>query len=85
MSNVDNDKPRYIECVYEATIEFDLEELEIDWERVEDYWIKYGELTIKFKDGETKSYQGNDGEVDYKWAVKENIMTEDWEFVEGLN
>ena len=83
--DVDNDKPRYIECVYEATIEFDLEELEIDWERVEDYWIKYGELTIEFKDGETKSYQGNPNEVNYKWAHKQNIMTEDWEFVEGLN
>ena len=28
--NVDSDKPRYIECIYEAPITFDLEELGID-------------------------------------------------------
>ena len=34
--NVDNHKPRYIECIYEAPITFDLEELGIAWENVED-------------------------------------------------
>ena len=58
MSNVDNDKPRYIECVYEATIEFDLEELEIAWERVENVEdvLKEGqEIEVKLIDIDERS------------------------------
>ena len=84
--NVDSDKPRYIECIYEAPITFDLEELGIDWDNVKDYYIKYGTLYVDFKDGTSKSYYNADvGETDYKWAVRESILTEDWDLVEGLN
>ena len=51
--NVDSDKPRYIECIYQAPITFDLEELEVDFDKVEDYYIKYGTLHITYKDGST--------------------------------
>ena len=83
--NVDNHKPRYIECIYEAPLTFDLEELGIDWENVEAYYIKYGTLYVGFKDGSSKQYDGDQGETDWKWAVRESIFTEDWELVEGLN
>ena len=83
--NVDSDKPRYIECIYEANITFDLEELDIDWDNVKDYYIKYGTLYVDFKDGSSEQYEGEQGETDWKWAVKEGIFTEDWDLVEGLN
>ena len=84
--NVDSDKPRYIECIYEAPITFDLEELGIDWDNVKDYYIKYGTLYVDFKDGTSQSYyNGYVGDADYKWAVRESIFTEDWDLVEGLN
>ena len=83
---VDSDKPRYLECIYEAPITFDLEELGIDWDNVKDYYIKYGTLYVDFKDGTSESYDSADvGETDYKWAVRESILTEDWDLVEGLN
>jgi len=83
--NVDSDKPKYIECIYEAPITFDLEELGIDWDTVDDYYVKHGTLTVTFKDGTTGWYDGDEGETDYKWAVRESILTEDYDLVEGLN
>ena len=83
--NVDIDKPRYLECIYEAPITFDLEELDIDWDNVKDYYIKYGTLYVDFKDGNSEEYEGQRGEIDWKLAVKEGIFTEDWDLVEGLN
>jgi hypothetical protein len=86
MMNVDSDKPRYIECIYEGNITFDLEELDIDWDDVKDYWVKHGILHVDFKNGDTKTYWDMTiGEPDYKWAVRESILTEDWDLVEGLN
>ena len=83
--NVDSDKPRYLECIYEAPITFDLEELGIDWDNVKDYYIKYGTLYVEFKDGSSGQYDGDIGDPDYKWAEHESIFTEDWDLVEGLN
>jgi coenzyme F420-reducing hydrogenase beta subunit len=57
--NVDFEKPRYIECIYEAPITFDLEELGIDWDNVKDYYIKYGTLYVDFKDGTSGQYEGD--------------------------
>ena len=83
--NVDSDKPRYLECIYEAPITFDLEELGIDWYNVKNHHVKYGTLFVEFKDGKSEQYDGDIGDVDYKWAVRESIFTEDWDLVEGLN
>jgi hypothetical protein len=80
--NVDSDKPRYLECIYEANITFDLEELGIDWENVKDYHVKYGTLYVGFKDGSSEQYEGEQGETDWKWSVRESIFTEDWILVE---
>jgi len=83
--NVDSDKPRYIECIYESSITFDLEELDINLDNVKDYYIKCGTLYVDFKDGSSEQYEGEQNETDWKWAVKESIFTEDWDLVEGLN
>jgi hypothetical protein len=82
---IEGTKPRYLECIYETSTDFDLEELGIDWDKVDDYYVKYGSLTVKFKDGTTQDYDGDEGEIDYKWAVRENIFDEGWTLVEGLN
>jgi len=83
--NVDSDKARYIECIYESAITFDLAELKVDFEQVDDYYIKYGILHIIFKDGTTTQHEGYQGETDWKWSVKEQIFNEDWNLVEGLD
>jgi len=81
-----NNKPRYIEALHTAPITFDLEKLGIDFDEVKDYDIKYGDLTVTFKDGTIKTYTDGDiGEVDYKYAYQETIYDSDWYEVEGLN
>ena len=78
-------KPKKIEARYSAYLSWDLEELGIDWDNVKDYYIKYGTLYVDFKDGSSVEHLGNHGETDWKWSVKENILTEGWDLVEGLN
>ena len=82
---LDGTKPKYIECVYETAIEFDLDELSIDYDTIKDYHIKYGTLYVEFKDGTSESYEGNQIETDYKWAEEESVLDESWTLVEGLN
>ena len=86
--SVDSDKPRYIESRYSAYLNWDLEELGIDWDEVEDWDILRLTLTIKFKDGTTKEYENWDAldNVDYKHGLEEVlILNENWDKVEGLN
>ena len=80
-------KPKYIESRYSAYLTWDLEELGIDWDEVEDWDIGRLTLTIKFKNGTTKHYENWDvGEVDYKHGLEEVlILNENWDKVEGLN
>ena len=81
-------KPKYIESRYSAYLTWDLEELGIDWDEVEDWDILRLTLTIKFKDGTTKDYENWDAldNVDYKHCLEEVlILNEDWVEVEGLN
>ena len=72
-------KHRFIEASYTTTVEWDLEEEEIQWDKVEEYWIKYGILNIIYKDGSTSEHYGATGEPDYKWADKVMILNSDWE------
>ena len=86
--NVDSDKPRYIESRYSAYLNWDLEELGIDWDEVEDWDIIRITLFIKFKDGTIKEYENWDAfdNVDYKHGLEEVlILNENWDKVEGLN
>ena len=85
MMNVDSDKPKYLECLYDTPITFDLEELGIDWDNVKNYYVKYGTLYVEFKDGKSGQYDGHIGDPDFKWAGHESILTEDYDLVEGLN
>lgn len=81
-------KPKYIESRYSAYLTWDLEELGIDWDEVEDWDIIRITLFIKFKDGTTKEYENWDAfdNVDYKHGLEEVVIfDENWSEVEGLN
>ena len=82
---LDGTKPKYIEARYSAYISWDLDELGIDYDTIKDYHIKYGTIYVEFKDGTSESYEGNQEEIDYKWALSEGVFDEDWDEVEGLN
>ena len=70
-------KPKYIQATYHQTIEFDLEELGIDWDKVDDYSIKYSELNIFNKDGTAQTFSSTiDYDIDYKWAYSEAVLDE---------
>ena len=80
------DKPKYIEARYSAFLTWDLEELGIDWDKVEDYSIWKGNLEIEYKDG-TKQLEENWGDlgVDYKDGFEEAlVLDESWNRIEEL-
>ena len=77
-------KATYLEASYEIALTWDLEELEIEWGNVEDYYIKYGELNITFKDGSNDSYMADHSEPDFKWSQSEKLLTRDWSLIEEL-
>ena len=70
-------KPKYIQATYHKTIEFDLEELGIDWNKVDYYSIKHSELDIYYTDGTTQTFSSTtDYEIDWKWANSEAVLDE---------
>ena len=93
MSNVTNlkkykktieDKPIQLIAEYTTTLEWDLEDLNIDANEIDDYYIKYGTLHITYKDGRIKEYESNFdmGDTDYKWAEKETFYNDQFDEVE---
>jgi len=86
MSNVTNlkeyketikDKPIQLIAEYITSLEWDLEELNIDANEIDDYYIKYGTLHLTYKDGSTTEHENNcEGDTDYKWADKETFYND---------
>ena len=75
-------KPTYIQANYTQTIEFDLEELGIDWDKVEEYFIKYSELTVQYIDGTERTFSStHEYDIDWKWADSETVLDENLEEV----
>jgi hypothetical protein len=76
-------KPKYLQARYDQKIEFDLSELDIDWDKVIDHYIKYSELTVEFEDGEVRTYDPTYRfEIDWKWADSEKIYDSNFKVVE---
>jgi len=76
-------KPKYIEAHYTQVLQYDLEDLGIDWDDVADYSVKWTKLYIELKNGdfvETDIYQECD--TDWKWANKVQAYDEDFNEVE---
>ena len=69
---------------YTTTLEWDLEDLNIDANEIDDYYIKYGTLHITYKDGRIKEYESNFdmGDIDYKWANKETFYNDQFDEVD---
>ena len=84
---IEGTKPKYIEARYSCYLNWDLEELGIDWDKVEDWDLCRADLKITFKDGTEKVFENWHGvDVDYKHNFEEVlILDEDWNQVEGLN
>ena len=78
------DKPIQLIAEYITSLEWDLEDLNIDANEIEDYYIKYGTLHITYKDGRIKEYESNFdmGDIDYKWAEKETFYNDQFDEVE---
>ena len=76
-------KPRYVELRYTATATLDLEEHDINPDKLEDVWFKYGEAHIELKSGEKKSELSLDlHEVDYKWHDDLQVYDENYNELE---
>jgi len=70
-------KPKYIQANYSQTIEFDLEEIGIDWDKVKDFSIKHGVLSIYYKDGTEESFTNCSNYSEDVFSV----FDKDWEEV----
>ena len=76
-------KARYIEADYTQTLRFDLEDLDIDWKDVKDYWVKWATLYIELKNGEVIEEDNyHECDMDWKWATNEQAYDEDFYEVE---
>ena len=74
-----SNKPQYIEALYPQAIQFDLEDLEIDWNDVKDYWVKWAILHIEYKDGSIEEYEPNyEPETDWKRPTSTGVYDKDW-------
>ena len=74
-----NKKPEYIEAIYSQALIFDLEDLEIDWDNVKDYWIKYATLYVEYKNGNIEDYECTDEpEIDWKYPTSQGLYDKDW-------
>ena len=72
-------KPRYIEAHYTQVLQYDLEDLDIDWDDVVDYSVKWTTLSIELKNGEVievNSYHECD--TDWKWANEVQAFDENF-------
>lgn len=45
-----------ITAVYQVEASWDIEDLGIDWSKVETYFIKYNQLVVVYEDGSTDEY-----------------------------
>ena len=74
-------KPKYIQANYSQTIEFNLEEIGIDWDKVKDFSIKGDVLSIYYKNDTEESFTNCSN-------YSENVISvfdKDWEMIKGGN
>tara|TARA_R100001594_G_C3996424_1_gene253614 strand:+ start:553 stop:807 length:255 start_codon:yes stop_codon:yes gene_type:complete len=73
------EKVKYIEASYTQVIQFDIEDLDINWEDVKRYWVSWATLHIELKNGEvieTDNY--HDSDIDWKVANEEQAFDKDF-------
>ncbi len=68
-----------VEATYETWLNFDLSEVDINWDKVEMMWCKYGTLRIKMEDETIIELEPTtEGESDYKWPVQLKLLDDDY-------
>ena len=68
---------KYIEASYTQVIQFDIEDLDINWEDVKRYWVRWATLHIELKNGEViKTDNYYDCDIDWKRASEEQAFDE---------
>tara|TARA_R100001460_G_scaffold5734_5_gene15635 strand:+ start:11 stop:268 length:258 start_codon:yes stop_codon:yes gene_type:complete len=76
-------KARYIEAQYTQVLQYDLEDLDIDWDDVEDYSVKWTTLYIELKNGEVIEVNNyHECDTDWKWANEVQAFDENFYEVE---
>ena len=73
-------KPYAFIASYTATLTYDISELNIDWDKVENVWCKHTTLYIALEDGtqfEVENYD-DEAEIDYKWPIQLQLVDEDY-------
>ena len=82
-------KPYAIKAVYSTSINYEVHEVEkqlnIKWEDVEQYEVKWGVLQLTMKCGKTFEYdRSEDREICWKRPYELNELNEDFERLEDL-
>ena len=83
MNNIEVDKtqgkPTKFVATYSGYIEFNIEELDINWDEVEKVYCKYTTLELIMKDGSTITiWDYGECEIDYKWPNQLQLVDEDY-------
>jgi coenzyme F420-reducing hydrogenase beta subunit len=74
-------KVKYIEANYTQVLQYDLEDLDIDWKDVKDYWVRWGKLSIELKNGDIIE-EDNYHECDTDWKSPNEVQAFDENFYE---
>jgi|TARA_R100000278_G_scaffold34346_1_gene30901 hypothetical protein len=79
-------KAKHIEAYYTQTLQFDIEELDINWEDVKDYWVKWGTLFIQLSNDEIITLDdATECEIDWKWPNATSVLDKDFYEIEYHN
>jgi len=77
-------KARTLVAVYDTELSWDLDDLDIAWENVQEYYIKYGTLYVTYHSGVFEEHEADfGGEIDYKWAIREVLYDKNYREVLG--
>ena len=72
-------KPTSINLSYSAWVEVSIDDLDINWDEVIEVAVKWNNLFIITKDGETRyELDLSDTEVDCKWPLAITLYDENW-------
>ena len=79
-------KAKYIVAYYTQTLQFDIEQLDINWEDVKDYWVKWGTLFIQLSNDEIITRDdATECEIDWKWPNTTSVLDKDFYEIEYHN
>jgi hypothetical protein len=81
-------KPAYVEAVYTTAIQFEIEEVEktlnISWDDVEHWNVRWGCLQLTLKDGKEHTIDGFEdrGDIDWKRPDSQHLLNGDFDKIE---